>query len=256
MPPTRGQIADKVRQLRKQRAWTQAELSKRLGLSQSRLSEIESGRGSFTAEQFLQILQLFNVGVDQFSSQAPDHHAELQNVLARLGASHLRELEQVLPSQRLEAVGNAVREGLILGGPRLVTALAPVLVLHIDAVNLHAIRAKLATLGLDRRLDWLVDNTAHAVREELGSRLPQEWARRYRRALVVLQSSLDFLEHRERASADAALPPDLLDSHIRTKSTLRAVLAESSPISRRWGIATSLQPQDFVDALRAARESG
>ena len=42
---TKEKIATKVRELRKQRRWTQAELAKRLGLSQSRLSEIERGAG-------------------------------------------------------------------------------------------------------------------------------------------------------------------------------------------------------------------
>ena len=59
----RRRIAAKVRELRQSRNWTQAELSKRLQLSQSRLSEIERGAGSFTAEQFLLLLRLFIKGV-------------------------------------------------------------------------------------------------------------------------------------------------------------------------------------------------
>ena len=61
LQPDRLAIASKVRDLRKARRWTQAELSKRLHLSQNRLSEIERGAGSFTAEQLLVILKLFNV---------------------------------------------------------------------------------------------------------------------------------------------------------------------------------------------------
>jgi transcriptional regulator with XRE-family HTH domain len=49
---SRAWIARNVRELRKERRWTQAELAKRLDLSQARLSEIEGGDGSFTAEQF------------------------------------------------------------------------------------------------------------------------------------------------------------------------------------------------------------
>jgi transcriptional regulator with XRE-family HTH domain len=67
---TKERIARKVRELRKQRRWTQAELARRLGLSQSRLSEIERGAGSFSAEQFLTILSLFNVYSTRFSRQA------------------------------------------------------------------------------------------------------------------------------------------------------------------------------------------
>ena len=46
-------ISNKVRTLREGRHWTQAELAKRLGISQGWLSTIERGQGSFTAEQFL-----------------------------------------------------------------------------------------------------------------------------------------------------------------------------------------------------------
>ena len=44
--PRRSTITEKVRQLRKNRGLTQAEFSKVIGLSQSRLSEIEGGQGS------------------------------------------------------------------------------------------------------------------------------------------------------------------------------------------------------------------
>ena len=90
----RSNISRKVKSLREIRRWTQAELSGRLGLSQSRLSEIERGQGSFTAEQFLTILKLFNVPVTHFAS-ARKPSEELQNALARLGADHLQESQDV-----------------------------------------------------------------------------------------------------------------------------------------------------------------
>jgi hypothetical protein len=71
--------------------------------SQSRLSEIESGGGSFTAEQFLLLLRLLTVGARHFSSERRDMDAELQNALTRLGADHLQEVPDVLPSERLES---------------------------------------------------------------------------------------------------------------------------------------------------------
>ena len=91
----RAQVAQKVRELRRGRRWTQAELSRRLHLSQGRLSEVERGAGSFTAEQFLAILKLFNVPVSHFYHAAPDQASELQNALARLGALHLQESADV-----------------------------------------------------------------------------------------------------------------------------------------------------------------
>src|SRR5688572_32511928 len=102
---SRVEIVQKVRELRRARHLTQAELSQRLGLSQGRLSEIERGGGSFTAEQFLAILKLFNVSAAFFDSTAKSPTVALQNALARLGALHLRESEAVLPSERFEEAG-------------------------------------------------------------------------------------------------------------------------------------------------------
>ena len=82
----RGRVGDTVRELRRDRRWTQAELAGQLGLSQGRLSEIEGGKGSLTAEQFLLLLGLFNVGASRFWTAPADPEADLQNALARLGA--------------------------------------------------------------------------------------------------------------------------------------------------------------------------
>ena len=247
-------VARKVLELRKERRWTQAELSRRLNLSQSRLSEIERGAGSFTAEQFLEILKLFNVAVSDFARPSTGEGSELQNALARLGALHLVESTELLPSERLTGVGDVVREAIVASEfPRLITALGPVLVRNIDRVNLKSLYLQLASAGLERRLAWLVENTLEALRQELPALTGAPWRRLYRRAEVVLESFLAFIasESRDRASA-----PDVLDAGIRSKQTLEEVTASSSPISRRWGIVTTLQPGDFVVALRGARVAG
>jgi len=255
----RSSIAARVRELRRGRRWTQAELSARLGLSQARLSEIERGAGSFTAEQFLLILKLFNATVSDFTVAVRDVDAEIQNALARLGALHLHESSDVLPSAQIESVGEALREGLAAGSPRLITALAPVLVLNVNRVNLKKLRAELTEAGLERRLDWLVDNTIDALRNELAhGKAPRPWTQRYRRALLVLETFLDFVRPPARAGSSPreAYAPDILDAHIRSKETLKEVATSSSPSSQRWGIVTTLQPEDFVSALKAARARG
>src|SRR5688572_8921705 len=123
--PRKTSIGPKVRELRRGRRWTQAELARRLGLSQARLSEIERGAGTFSAEQFIEILRLFNVPVSHFALDArPDPDSELQNVLARLGAFELHEPE-ALPSERIVDVNEAIRQTLVTGSARLVAALAP-----------------------------------------------------------------------------------------------------------------------------------
>jgi hypothetical protein len=144
----------------------------------------------------------------------------------------------VLPTERLRGADDAVREVLVTSpSPRLVTALAPVLVHNVDRVNLKALHLRLASAGLERRLAWVVENTLQALREEL----PSVKDARQRRAYT-------------RAQKPAA--PDVLDAGIRSKRTLDEVAAGSSDISKRWGIVTAIHPEDFARALRGARAAG
>jgi transcriptional regulator with XRE-family HTH domain len=258
MEEIRSLIGRKLRDLRKARRWSQAELAAELGVTQARLSRVENGQSSLSAEQFILVLKLFNVGPSDFLPPERDPAVELHNALVRHGAVHLQQSADVVPSARLDQISEVVREALALGEPRSVTALAPVLVLHINEVNLPALRAKLANVGLEHRFNWLLDNTEQALREALQSTLPRPWSRTYRRALLVLETHLELLQRAGEPPAavrDAPKPSEILDHHIRTAATLAGAWSAASPISRRWGIGTSLQPRDFVEALRAARES-
>jgi transcriptional regulator with XRE-family HTH domain len=246
---SRRQIAAKVRELRRHRRWTQADLAERLCLSQSRLSEIERGAGSFTAEQFLAVLKLFNVAPSQFADQPSDANLAIQNALARLGALHVQESIHVLPSDALEDVHDVVREALLDGAPRIITALAPVLVRNARRLNLPKLHAELANLGRAQRLAWVIDNTLDALAHlSRNARDAREWAKIYRRAELHLKLFLDIadtlLEHRP--------PLDILDATIRSKRTLEEVQRDASKASQHWGMATSLQLEDFVQALEAA----
>jgi transcriptional regulator with XRE-family HTH domain len=251
----RAHVARKVQKLRKERHWTQAELARRLQLSQSRLSEIERGDGSFTAEQFLTILKLFNVTASDFAPEPRGgQESKLQNALARLGALHIQESTATVPSELLNDVSDVVRETIVASqSPRLIAALGPVLVANIDRINLKKLHFQLTEAGLGQRLAWLVENTVEAIRRELPRASPAPWRRVYSRAQVVLRSFLDFLTS---GSQEEASVPDVLDPSIRSKQTLAEVTAASSAISHRWGIVTTLQPEDFAEALRAARASG
>jgi transcriptional regulator with XRE-family HTH domain len=250
----RADIARKVRRLREERRWTQAELSRRLGLSQSRLSEIEHGHGSFTAEQFLTILKLFNVSVSHFANRPSDRQADIQNALARLGATHLVEDSDVLPSDLFSEVGTLVREILIAPeSPRHVTALGPVLVRHADRITLSRLRGELFPLGLEQRLGWLLDNVREAIRAELHANLDREWLARYRRAELILDDFTVTLRPRQDRPRDDSY--DILDANIRSPKTLRRVREDASPISQQWRVVTAIRTEDFVDALRASRVS-
>ena len=70
---------------------------------------------------------------------------------------------------------------------------------------------------------------------------------------VPFQLFLDFVGARHEQVKG---PPDLLDATIRSRRTLEEVQRHASQPSARWGIATSLQLEDFVEALRASRAAG
>jgi len=250
---TREIIGGKVRELRESRRWTQKDLAARLGLSQSRLSEIERGDGSFTAEQFLILLKLFNVGANHFASEPARPDLELQNVLARLGAAHLEESEDALPSEKLQEVHAAIREALVNGGSRAVTALAPVFVRNVERLNLAKLYADLERTGLEHRLGWSIENTLGAIQALRASgRESREWSRLISRAAVSLQRFLDFTRAESHTNDPRYRAPDVLDATIRTRKSLDSILQSRSVISRNWDIASALEVEDFLEALRAA----
>jgi transcriptional regulator with XRE-family HTH domain len=251
----RVRIAAKVRDLRRSRKWTQAELARRLQLSQSRLSEIERGTGSFTAEQFLVLLKLFNVTASDFVSEPGEQELRIQNAVARLGARHLQESVRVLPSEQLQDVQAVLREAIVDGSPRLVTSLAPILSRNALKLNLVKLYAELERLGLERRLLWVVENTLRALELFHGESGPdrREWARIDQAAALVLQRLLKVMAPSGHDGAPRSPPPDILDTTIRSERTLEDVQRSSSKMSQRWGIVTSLRPEDFLQALKAAR---
>lgn len=251
----RLRIASKVRELRRARRWTQAEMARRLGLSQARLSEIENGEGSFTAEQLLAMLQWFNIDIGAFTD-AIDENAELQNALARHGARHLRESASVLPTRKYELAADVVRAVLLdPRSERWVTALAPVLVSSIDTLGLAALQSDLVKAGVPDRLGWLVENVMSSL-PLLSPARGTRWDRGLRRAETVMASFLRHL-HPTRPPEVAARDstPDPFDRNILSTKTLEQVWADASPISRRWGIASELGPEDFLAALREAHAS-
>lgn len=166
-PIDAASIGARVRALREGRRWSQAELAKRLDLSQPRLSQIERGQGSFTAENLLRILRLFNVGVDQFGVVLGGT-SPIQNALARHGAAHLVEDDTLVPTsldEPIAVVGEVLRSP---ESPRHLAALAPVLVAHVDRIALPELASRLARVGREGRLGWLLE-TLRAAIAQLGA---------------------------------------------------------------------------------------
>jgi len=257
--PRRFSIGKRVRALRKQRHWTQTQLAKLLGISQNYLSVLERGHGSFTAEHLLTILQTFNVPIDYFASARSQRHDQIQSALARFGAAHLHESSDTFPTQAFKEVADAVREALVSAeSSRQITAVAPVAALHINRINLKKLQTQFIEIGLGQRLGWALENTLEALRHELSRSLPQDWKLRYRRAEVILKSflSLSWPGRRRGELKDSVLASsDVLDHDIASDKSLAEARKESSDIAKRWDITTRIQTEDFIQALRAAREA-
>jgi hypothetical protein len=208
------------------------------------LSEIESGDGSFTAEQLIAVLTLFNVDIAQFLPPTNEDD-ELQNALIQHGATHLRQVPGVASSGRYATPSLAILAVLLNPrSARFVTALGPVLLQHIDAVSLPALRERLADAGRLARLGWLIQN----VRDALLLPPPTKDAdlrRRVARAILVLSNELDVFP-----APTPQTPIDVLDPTLRSRESLDLVWnQQASPISRRWRIATDIQPDDLREAL-------
>lgn len=242
-------VAAKFRALRQERRWTQVRFAGLLGLSQNRLSEIERGKGSFTAEQLFVVLKTFNLQLDYFMPARPGQAPQIQNALARLGAKHLKEDSAAVPTERLKEAGDAVVEALVAASsPRQITAIAPVIVNQIDNLNLNILRLKLAEAGFERRLGWVLENTLEAVSGELDS-LHGEWRPKYRRTELVLRNLLSHWHITEGGKP----AEDILDRDILSPETLNQVKGALPPPAKKWGIITRITAVDFAESLRGAR---
>ena len=243
-------IARTVRELRLARGMTQSHLARLLLLSQSRLSEIESGQGSFSAEQFIRILRTFNVPVSRFDRGPRDVADSLQKALARLGAAHLVEDPDVLPSEQLENVESVIRETLVEGGAaRALTALAPVLVNHLHRVNLSKLFSQFKDYGLERRFVWLIENITRAVHESLGEPWPRSYTIRLKQTETELEGFREWLLDAV-AVRDSNPHEDTLGLPVVSSKTRDEIREEASDLSKRWSILTPIQVEDFVRALR------
>jgi len=248
----RKSIGARIRELRLERRWTQAKFAELLGISQNYLSVLERGNGSFTAEQLLTILKHFNVPIDVFSPQKPAIESQIQNALARQGASHLLETE-LIPSERLKKASDAIREALVSAeSARQITAIAPILVNHAGQLNLDKLHSEFKELGLEFRLGWVIENTLEAIKiEEASKNLPREWRLKYRRARIIIDSyTQGWRTYPGKPGEQPPFTP--LDPEITSEQTLREVRETLPPIANRWKIVTRLGVDDFVRALRAA----
>ncbi len=263
-PELRRHIGQKLRELRKARSLSQAHLARQLGVSQAWLSYVERGEGSLTAEQLLEVLKIFNEVPQAFTLGKRDPEAEFQRALAQQGAEHLFQDPRVLPSALNQDVETTLREVLLDGrNPRQITAIAPVLARNHDQVDLKRLWARFTDYGLQNRLGWALENVADAL-GQLSGRLASHDARPLRQAETSLRN---FLVVRGPVTdgwpgvpeAPGAGPGweealshlDVLGRKAQSWRTIRNTWSSADPVSRRWGVVSNLQLQDFIEALKA-----
>lgn len=235
---------------------TQQQLASVLGITQGHLSQLERGNGSFSAEQLLVLLRHFNVPLEELAPGKKSVGGEIQNALARQGAGQLVEDESVLPSERLKSAAAAIREALVSAdSARQVAAIAPVLVDNAGQLNLTRLRTELAQLGLENRFNWAVESTLRAIELDSNDVLSADWRRKYRRAKLIIETFFQpaLIVHGPTEDPTAAPRYDVLDAEITTQEGLKEVVENLSPTARRWKIATRIEVDDFVRALRGAR---
>lgn len=247
----RKNISDKLQVLRRKRGFTQADLAQRLGLGQGTYSRVENGNASLSAEQFLEVLRIFNVPASEFEGRE-DVGGDVQNALIRFGATHLLGDSSRVPSERLNQVEEVFREVLADGTQsRHIAALAPVFVRNQKDVQLKKLWAQFVAYGLEARLGWALENIREALHLALlnGSALRQSAV-----SLRAAERALDpfglWVEAQRQRIVDGHA--DLLGVKSLGSKSRSEVLESSSGISRRWGIISRIVPEDFFEALKAA----
>lgn len=251
----RGEIGLKLKALREARLISQVELAKRLEISQAGLSKIERGVSSLNTEDFLQVLRTFNVPASHFYPDKGKGSSEdvLQNALTRLGAVHLYE-NTSLPSENLEQANQVIREVLADGrNPRHITALAPVIVAQIRQISLSKLWSELASLGLERRLGWTLENTSEALKL-VSKPLDSTVSERHRQAETVLDRFLANISAATSAAYDV-LVPDIVGVAAPSERTISSLEKKASQTSTKWRILSPIKVQDFVEALEASHDA-
>jgi len=248
------QIAASIKKARLERRWRQTELAKKLGISQARLSEIEGGKGSITAEQLVVSLQLFNLPLSYFvKTEQVDEEAQLQNVIARLGASQLREDPNVLPSEKLNEVNKVILETLVSGpSARLITGLTPIIVHNAQRIKFIKIYRELQRLSLHIRLYWLINGILGALNERLESFVPRKLKLIYRKAHLILHNVVFY---NNALSSSKKYQEDQLDSDITSKRTLNQIKESRDELAKKWNIITRIKEEDFLKALLDAEQN-
>jgi len=243
----RKQIAHTIKQARRNRRLTQQELANRIGVSQSRFSDIENGKITLSAEQFVQLATYLNIPLDEFAKGSTDEAKQLQNALARHGGSKLRETE-VLPSSEFGKVDDVILKTLLNAlNARHIVSLAPVTINNIEQINLKSLENRLYTMGLQNRWLWLIASILSAVRSRLNEYVPRRIRLKYKRVELILSNYLSYPELLHRVTASS---PDMLDRTIVSHKSFALINRSRDELASKWNIVTRINNNDFISALK------
>lgn len=73
-------VGKRIRQLRKDRELTQAELASKVGVQQSDLCRMETGEYKVSLETLFKILKIFEMNFSEFFHEAPGEDADIQEM--------------------------------------------------------------------------------------------------------------------------------------------------------------------------------
>jgi transcriptional regulator with XRE-family HTH domain len=242
-------VGEIIKKIRLEREITQADLAKKLGISRPWLTEIEKGNGALSAEQFVFLLSYFNQTLDDFFPSNKGYATlHLQNALVRLGASFLKENDELMPSEKFRDMETVVFETVILGESALLLALVPVIVKNVEIARLQRIASRLQSLGLESRFWWLIEGTYLAIEKRMEGYQSKEWSKIYRQSKWVL-GQIRKLSHFFFDVHRGNYPEDILDKTISSQKTYQEVKRLRDSLAIRWRIVTRIRETDFVNVL-------
>lgn len=244
-----------MRKLRLAHHWNQVELAQKLGMSQSRLSAIEAGKGSISAEQLIILMQTFNVPLSYFvATKSIDPESQLRNAIARLGGSQLKEAPNILPSERLAEINTVIIETLTGGmSSRLITSLVPVVVNYAREIHFDRILKKMSEYKLENRLLWIGDGITRTLDKRLATFVPREQSLKYRKARAILDVFFDVQFAIRRFRGDFS--EDLLDAEIASRKTFNQIMESRDDLAKKWHIVTRITEDDFYQSLITAERN-
>ncbi len=95
-------VGSRLRQLRKERNLTQAELARQIGIQQSDLSRMEKGEYRVSLDNLFKILAIFDLDLADFFGDESKVSKQVQQPLSRADMKTLHLLRELSPEGRAE----------------------------------------------------------------------------------------------------------------------------------------------------------